>query len=345
MKPAEARLVRALDAADPDIRLYLFYGPDDAGARALATRLGKALETLGGEGVERVDFTSSQLKSDPARLADEAASISMFGGRRWIRVDPATDDAAEAITALLEASAAGNPAVAIGPGLRKDSKLVKVASASDAAIVHACYPPEGRDADAMAAEMGRALGLSMRNDVARRLVAASANDRAILGQELEKLALFVDAAPDRVREIGHDELDALGAGIEEGDLTRLSHAVFGGEVAIADDELKRLASEGMEGVPVLRALSRRALLLAQLRGQVEGGEGVDRVMETAGRAIFWKEKDAVRSELSRWTADSLATAIGRLGEAERRLKASGYAGAFVAEEDILAMSRHAARRR
>jgi DNA polymerase-3 subunit delta len=341
VKPAEARLVRALDAADPDIRLYLFYGPDEAGARALAARLGKAM----GEGVERIDMTASQLKGDPARLADEAASISMFGGRRWIRIDPATDDAAEAIAALLEAPAAGNPAVAIGPGLRKDSKLVKAATASNAAIVHACYAPEGRDADGMAAEMGRALGLQMRNDVARRLVAAASNDRAVLAQELEKLALFVDAAPDHPREIGHDALDALGAGNEEGDLTRLSHAVFGGEVAVADEELKRLASEGMEGVPVLRALTRRALLLVQLRGQMEAGEGIDRVMETAGRAIFWKEKDAVRSELSRWSAGSLATAVGRLGEAERRLKTTGYAGNFVAEEEILAVSRHAARRR
>lgn len=341
MKPAEARLVRALDAADPAIRLYLFHGPDEAGARAFAQRLAKAL----GEGAERVDFTSGQLKADPARLADEAAAISLFGGRRWVRLDPATDEAAEAVAALLEAPAAGNPVVAIGPSLRKDSKLVKAASASDAAIVHACYAPEGRDADGMAAEMGRALGLSMRPDVARRLVTAAAGDRAVLARELEKLALFVDATPETVRDIGHDALDALGAGIEEGDLTRLSHAVFIGDVGMADAELGRLASEGMEGVPVLRALGRRALLLAQLRGQVEGGEGIDRVMETAGRAIFWKEKDAVRSEVGRWTAEGLATALTRIGEAERRLKASGYPGSFVAEEEILAISRHAARRR
>jgi len=36
MKPDEARLRRALDSADPDIRFYLLYGPDEAGSRALA---------------------------------------------------------------------------------------------------------------------------------------------------------------------------------------------------------------------------------------------------------------------------------------------------------------------
>lgn len=341
MKPAEARLIRALDAADPAVRLYLFHGPDEAGARAFAARLGAAL----GAGAERVDFTSAALKSDPARLADEAAAISLFGDRRWIRIDPASDEALDAVTALLEAPAAGNPVVALGPSLRKDSKLVKLADASDSAIVHACYPPEGRDADSLAAEMGRPLGLAIQLDVSRRLFVAAAGDRAVLAQELEKLALYVDAAPDRVREVGHDALDALGAGIEEGDLSRLSHAVFAGDIRTADAELGRLASEGMEGVPVLRALGRRALLLAQLRGQMDGGESLDRAMETAGRAIFWKEKDAVRQEANRWTTQTIASALTRIGQAERRLKSSGYAGNFVANEEILAISRFAARRR
>jgi len=101
MKPEEARLRRALDAADPAIRFYLLYGPDEAGSRALADRLAAAM----GAEAERIDLTSGQLKSDPARLTDEAAAISLFGGRRWIRLEPATGDAIEAVQALLEAPA------------------------------------------------------------------------------------------------------------------------------------------------------------------------------------------------------------------------------------------------
>ena len=43
MKPEEQRLRRALDGADPAIRFYLLYGPDEAGSRALAERLGAAM--------------------------------------------------------------------------------------------------------------------------------------------------------------------------------------------------------------------------------------------------------------------------------------------------------------
>jgi DNA polymerase III subunit delta len=341
VKPAEAKLRRALDGADPAIRLYLLYGPDEAGSRALAARLGVAV----GADAERIDLTAAQLKGDPARLADEAAAISLFGGRRWIRLDPATDDALEAIGALLEAPAAGNPVAAIAGALRKDSKLVKLVEASSAALSHVSYLPEGRDADAVVVEGGRELGLMLRPDVAHRLALATGGDRALIGRELEKYALYLDAAPDRPKPLEHDALDALGAAMEEGDLSALTNAVFSGRPADADAELARLGSEGMEGIPVIRALGRRALQLAQLRSGMAQGESIDRVMETAGRAIFWKERDIIRGQLSRWTPETLATAVTRLGEAERQVKASGYPGHALVEEEVLAIARFAARRR
>jgi DNA polymerase-3 subunit delta len=341
MKPAETALRRALDSADPTIRLYLLYGPDEAASRALASRLGPAL----GPDAERIDLTGQGIKGDPARLADEAAAISLFGGRRWIRVEPCGDESTDAIAALLEAPAAGNPVAAIGGALRKDSKLLKLVQGSKAAIAFASYLPEGRDADQLVVGMGRELGLQLRPEVAHRLAAATGGDRALIAGELEKLALYLDAAPDRPHAVEHDALDALGAATEEGDLSRLSHAVFAGQPAQTDAELARLASEGIEGITVLRALGRRALQLAQLRGLMAEGESIDRVMDTAGRAIFWKEKDQIRAELGRWTPDRLATAIQRLAEAERQVKAAGYPGHALVEQELLTISRAAERRR
>ncbi|WP_442680206.1 DNA polymerase III subunit delta [Sphingomonas sp. ASY06-1R] len=341
MKPEEARFRRALDSADPSIRLYLMYGPDEAGSRALADRLGVAI----GAEAERIDLTSSALKADPARLADEAAAISLFGGKNWIRLDPATDDAVEAVQALLEAPAAGNPVAAIAGALRKDSKLVKLVQASDAALSHLSYVPEGRNAAALAVDIGRELGLQLRNDVAVRVAAVCNGDRALISRELEKMALYVDAAPDRPKPLEQDALDALGAATEEGDLSKLANAVFSGQPQQADDELARLASEGIEDIPVIRALSRRALQLAQLRGQMAEGESIDRVMETAGRAIFWKEKPIIQAQLARWTPAALATALTRLAEAERHVKAPGYPGSALVEEEVMTITRFAAKRR
>jgi DNA polymerase-3 subunit delta len=341
VKAQRNQIERALDAADPAIRLFLLYGPDEAGSRALAARLGKAV----GGGAERIDLTGTALKADPARLPDEAAAISLFGDPRWIRVEPAGDEMFEAASALLDAPRAGNPVAVLAGALRKDSKLLKLATAHPAALVFASYLPEGGEADRLVLAMARDVGLRMRPDVGRRLASATGGDRALIGQELEKLALYVDAAPDRPGDIDHDALDALGAATEEGDLGRLVGAVLSGKLDAADAELARLAGQGIEGVPLIRAVFRRLLLLAQLRAQVAGGDSVDSVMSAAGNSIFWKEKGEVAQQLARWTPPAIETALGRLSEAERQVKASGTLGTVAVSEELLAISRHAARMR
>ena len=341
MKAQRGQIERALGAPQPDQRLFLLHGPDESSSRELAARLGKAL----GPDVERIDLTGPGLKADPARLSDEAASISLFGGARYILVDPAGDEILDAVTALLENPSAGNPVVAIAGTLRKDSKLLKLALASPLVLAFASYVPEGRDADQLAMTMARELGLKMPPDVARRLAAATGGDRALLARELEKLALFIDAAPGGQAEIDHEALDALGAATDEGDLGRLVNAVLSGHPDRADAELAALAGEAIEGIPVIRALLRRLLLLAQLRAETAQGKSIDAVMASAGNALFWKEKDEVVRQLARWDPETIAAAINRLGEAERLVKASGSLGSIAVEEELLTISRRAARMR
>jgi len=112
VKASVNQLRKALDTASPAIRLYLLHGPDESGARDWAVRLGRAM----GPEAERVDLEGPALKSDPGRLAAEAASLSLFGGARHIRVTGVGDESLEAFELLLSADTAGNPVVAIGPG-------------------------------------------------------------------------------------------------------------------------------------------------------------------------------------------------------------------------------------
>ena len=99
---ANARDIRtALERPSPDIRLYLLHGPDGSAAAELAGVLAKAM----GAEAERVDLDGAQLRSDPARLADEAASLSLFGGARYIRVSPAGEECLDAFIAADNAEA------------------------------------------------------------------------------------------------------------------------------------------------------------------------------------------------------------------------------------------------
>ena len=341
MKANRPQLERAL-RTPAETRFFLFHGPDESGSRALVRALADGV----GTGAERIDLSGSDLRGDPARLADEAASISLFGGARYIVVEPAGDEILPALEALLESAHAGNAVAVVAGALRPTSKLLKLALAAPGALAFASYVPEGRDAERLVADLARAEGLILRPDLARRIAESCAGNRALIGQELGKLALYADAAPDAPRPLDRDAWEAIGAASEEGDLSRLVDSVGSGNPALLSSELLRLRSEGIEGIPLIRAVLRRMYLLTRLRAEVEAGNAVGAVMASpAAKSVFWKEKDAVAAQLGRWRADLLAKSVSRLLEAERQVKAPGGLGPAAVDEELFAISRQAARLR
>ncbi|MEO5973187.1 MAG: DNA polymerase III subunit delta [Sphingomicrobium sp.] len=339
MKAVKSSLGGALDRPDPRCRFYLFHGRDESQSRAHGDRL---LAGLGG--AAKSVIAGASLKDDPASLADEASAISLFGEPRGLWIEPAGEDIVAAVEALFAAPAVESPVIAIGCALRKSSGLLKLAEAHPLALAHASYELEGRDAEQMVVEIARGHGLRAAPGVAARIAAAAGNDRAIVAQELAKFALYLDAAPERPTELGHDALDAVGADMAEGDLMRLSDLALGGDLASLADALARLSSGGTEGISVVRALQRRLLMLAPMRARVERGERPDAVMTSLGKSLFWKDKPLLTKLLSSWDAKGLATAAERAGKLERDLMLTPVPVTAALGEELTAIARAARRR-
>lgn len=316
--------LKALDSPAAAIRLYLLHGPDEAGSEALAARLGKAM----GEGAERVDLDGAVLRGDPARLADEAAAISMFGDRRWIRVQPAGEEILPAVEALFAAPAAGNPAVVIAGNLRKTSKLLTLVEGQQAGLAIVSYAPEGRNAEALAVSLARELGLELPGAMARRLVALTQGERGLLAREIEKLALYLDATPDAPKAATREALDALGAEGGEQQLFRAASILLSGDLRAAEHEMARLRTSGGSLAGLARLTLQRAIGLAQdgHRGPRPGGRGDEALAQ-------------------RWNAADLARAIHGLAEAERTSRLSYGIGEPVLAQALITVARLAARSR
>lgn len=339
MKATRGSILRSVEQPDRTVRFYLLYGPDDAGSRALAERLGKGL------GADKFAVAAGAIKADPALLAAEAGAISLFGGARLIWVDPAGDEILEGFEALLAAPAVESPVVAIAGALRKTNALLKLAEAHGAALAHASYAPEGRDADRMVIDAGRAEGLRIAPDLATRIAAACNANAAILAFELGKFALYLDAAPDRPQELTHDIVDMLGADSGEGDIMRLGDLALAGRGGELFEELDRVALGNSEAIPVVRALQRRLLQLAGLRAKVEQGRSVDAVMTSMGKSLFWKDKGLMQQLLSSWSAERLAQMLERASALEKAIIFSDEPPVAALEEELVTIARAAQRRR
>lgn len=206
---------------------------------------------------------------------------------------------------------------------------------------YVCYVPEGAEADKIATGIAREFGLRTTGATATRIAAAAGGDRAVMTRELEKLALYLDAAPERPRELDDAALDAVGADLGDSEMSRaIDAAIDGGPDRLAD-ELARLATAGVSPIPLLRQLVRRLMTLSDLRSEIDAGANVASVIDR----VFFRERATTTRALRLWSAARISDAIDRARRAERSVMAAGNAGPVLADHAIVAIARIAARQR
>lgn len=313
MKSNPRTLARTLDSPDADLRFYLFHGYDPAQSRAQAERLLKGLHA------EKAEIAAASLKGDPAALTDAAGAIGLFGGKKALWIEPAGEEITEAVEALLQVSAAESPAIAVAGTLRKTSKLLQLAEAHPLALAHQSYELSERDAERLVEELAAREGLRLAPGVASQIAAAANGERGIIEQEVAKFALYLAASPGAPVLLDVEALEAVGAG-SEGEWIHLGDIALSGDSAALVNELS--AAAGIEPIGLIRALQRRIQMLAPLRAKVEEGRRPGDVVASAGKSVFFKEKELVTKLLSLWESNALARVSDRLGSLERQLMRS-----------------------
>lgn len=336
MKSNPRTLARTLENPDANIRFYLFHGYDPAQSRAQAERL------LRGLGAEKAEIPGASLKGDSAALADEAGAIGLFGGKRALWIEPAGEDLADAVEALLQLPALESPVIAVAGALRKTSKLLQLAEAHPLALAHQSYELSERDAEQLVEALAAQEGLRLTLGAAAQIAAAANGERGIIAQELAKFALYLGASPEAPALLDSDAIEAVGAG-GDGEWIHLGDVALAGNAASVADELSR--TSGLEPIALLRTMQRRIQMLAPLRAKVEDGRQPADVVTSAGKSVFFKEKELVTKLLSQWDSPALARVSERLGSLERQLmRADAPPDADAIGEELVAIARAARRR-
>ncbi len=329
-------------AIDPNIRLYVFAGSEESGTRELAGRAVRAMADAS-DPLSVTDIPAGELAGDPGRLPDEAASVPMFGGTRVIRVTGAGEAVAEAAQLLLAAPAAGNPVVFQAGDLTKANALRKLAEDHDLARFLFSYPLDAREASRWLMDAASALGLKPEPGVGERLVSAADGDVGVLGQELEKFALYLEASPAAPKRLTASDFARLGADGAENDQYALVQAATIGDMPRFERQLSLLA--GTSAIPVLRAMSRRLFLLADLRAAMDSGSTPRAAVERARPPVHFKERHALTESLSAWPERRIRAGLSAMLRAEEAIKAPHSVGDVLGWQALLTLALAPERRR
>ena len=334
MKIAPARVAGFLQRPGPENRAVLLYGPDAGLVRERADNLARAVCADLADPFRVADLNGAALAADPARLADEAAQLSLVGGRRVVRVRAAADALGRLFAGFL-AEAPGEALVVVEAGeLSGSSGLRRAFEASPHAAAIACYPDAPRDRAAVIRETLSAHRVSASPDAAQYLVDHLGEDRLATRSELEKLALYAGDG-------GRVELEDAVASVGDGAALELDDAVMAaaeGETARLDRVLGRVFQQGESPVSVVRAMLRHLHRLHGLAARVAAGASAHEVVRAARPPIFFKHQDGIRRQLAQWREPALRAALTRLAEAEICMKTTGLPAETLCREAASAVA-------
>jgi DNA polymerase III subunit delta len=326
VKLAGSQAERFLRRPDPATGVVLIYGADEGLVRERVERLIATVLDDPKDPFRLSELSVDLVRAEPARLADEARSLCLLGGRRVVRLRQASDQATAACRALLALERIEALVIIDAGELASGSSLRRLIEGARHAAAIACYRDEGRD---LAAFLDRELAeRHLRADADARawLLEHVGADRGVTRAELDKLALYLgatDAAAAAPRATLDDVAAVVGDSAALG-LDDLVHAVALGELGALERCLERLLGEGQEPVRLVRAQANHFARLHRLAALIERGASLEQVVERARPPIHFRRKSSVRSELRRWSAARAAHALARLLEAEIACKTTGW---------------------
>lgn len=301
----------------------LLFGANSGLVRERADKLARSVVPDLSDAFRVADLGADVLRKDPARLGDEVGAISMFGGRRVVRVRDATDGLCELFEGFL-GDPLGDAFVVVEAGeLNKTSALRKLFEGAKTAGAIECYDDRPEDAARLIRETLDGAGWKAEADALAYLTDALQTDRRLLRSELEKLAVYLGTGKGGTLTRAEAAVLIGDSGAVEAD--EIADAVVAGELA----KLDRLIVKATESNVSWTGVAGTALRLFQrLASAAEGGGG-----SSFGRSSYYEQR--LQAQLAGWDHAKLARAMMLLSECEAQTRTTGLPEAAIAQQTLV----------
>src|SRR2546428_1634210 len=225
---------------DPARPIVLLYGPDAGLVRERAEAVIRASVDDPRDPFALAHLEGDALASEPGRLAEEAHTVPLFGGRRAVWVKAGSRNIAPAVEALIACAPPDCRGVIEAGDLRRNAPLRVVCERARNVAALPCYADAERDLVPLIDDEMRDAGLTITPDARAALVPLLGGDRLASRHELRKLASFA-------RGQGRVELDDVMAVVADAStlaLDGLVDAAFAGRTTELEAQFGKARTAG-----------------------------------------------------------------------------------------------------
>jgi DNA polymerase-3 subunit delta len=279
------------------------------------------------------------LAGDPGRLADEARTVGLFGGRRIVHVRAGARSFSDALESLLADPPPQTLIVIEGGALRRKAPLVVLLEKSPAAAVIACYADGEREVARLVERTLGDAGFAIGTDAREALVSLLGADRLATRSELDKLIIYARGT----KRVTLEDVQAVIADASALALDDVVDAAAAGEPQAALAALAKTRRAGISASAVIGAAIRHMAYLHRLSLRVERGESTRTLVERKDLGIHFRRKPRFERALKRLGPQALADSLIALGAAALTARRTAALAESIAEREIIALA-HGAHR-
>jgi DNA polymerase-3 subunit delta len=332
---------RFIAKPDPGQPVVLVYGPDAGLVRERVDALVRASVDDPNDPFALARIESEELSANPGRLADEANTVPLFGGRRAVLLRVSSrHNIVPSVAVVLDAPPRDCRIVVEAGELRKTAPLRALFEKAKAGAAIACYADNERDLTRLIDDELRAAKLSIAPDARAALTALIGGDRLASRNEIRKLALYIQGK-DRI------ELADVAAVVADASALALDgviDAAFAGETRAVETEFGKARAGGSSPAAIVSAAIRQVANLHKMKLAVDGGDSIEFAMMRGAPPVHFTRKKDVEAALRAWTPARLLRAMQQLADASLEARRNAALAEAIAQRALLSIAMGARRR-
>lgn len=322
--------------------IVLIYGPDRGLVCERAQRFAKLTQVAIEDPFSTIRLDAAEIDKDPARLGNEARTLSLFGGDRLIWVSHGANQKGflTALKFLIEEPPRACFILIEAGDLKKGTGLRNIVETASKAMALPCFADDARSLDGLIDEVLGHFKKTLSLDARKWLHESLGGDRLVSRSELEKLCLYASNV-----HIILEDVKAVVSDVSALSLDEVIDALLLGDITGFEAHFSRHAALHGTLFFILSTAQRHFQQLQLLRYQVEvEGKTPFTVVSQARPPIFFQRKKIVEQALRYWKLEHISYAMERIESAVLDSRKNPLLGEAIIRQVLLGLTIVARRR-
>ena len=306
--------------------IFLFYGENDGYKSHVIN--GIFIDNYKGN-VER--FDESEILNNFENFISSLINKSFFDDLKLIIISRVSEKIVKLIDELLDRKINDVTIVLNASNLEKKSKLRSIFEKDKKLICVPFYKDDNRTLVQLANNFFKNNKISISQEIVNLIVERSSGDRINLNNELNKISLFLL----NKEKINIDEVIKLTNLAENYSISELADNCLSKNIK----KINKIFNENVFSVDdcilIVRTLLIKSRRLLEIKKINTSNKNIEQIITNYKPPIFWKDKEIVKNQASKWSLKDAEKLIYRIHDIELMVKKNYYSSLNIVSDFIL----------